>query len=310
MEQLSSFDSIHPGGSWITIGSFDGVHLGHKALISRLVKGAHHASLSAAVITFEPHPAVTLGHVRGLFYLASPEEKAANLAALGVDVMVTLPFDHQMTQWTAEFFMERLVNCLQPRRLLTGPGFALGRNREGSLERLAALGKRLGYSLEVVQPWLIDKTPISSSRVRELLLNHEIEQAARLLGRNYKVTGKVVPGDGRGRLIGIPTANIQIHPQRLLPGNGVYATFSSLPDGERFQSVSNIGVRPTFENENVQPRLETHLLDVNRDFYGQIMEVEFASYLRSEQRFSSIDQLVHQIQQDITRAKEILGNVT
>lgn len=309
MELHSSFDSIQTGGSWVTIGSFDGMHLGHQALVIKLVEGAHGEGLPAIVVTFHPHPSVVLRNIQGPFYLATQAEKTAIIDTLQVDHLATLTFDKSMAQWTAEEFMEKLVLNLRPRRLLIGPGFALGRKREGNQTRLEGLGTSWGYTLESVPPFLLDQQVVSSSRIRELLQNREVEMASKLLGRNFTLTGKVVPGDGRGRQIGIPTANIEIPPERLIPGNGVFATIVRMSGQKRIWSVSNIGLRPTFEASQTLARVETHLLDFTGDLYGQNLELEFAAYLRPEQRFSSINQLVEQIQKDITLAKEILSHV-
>jgi riboflavin kinase / FMN adenylyltransferase len=308
MEHFTSLDPVHLTGSWVTIGSFDGVHLGHQALIRRLVEGAHSAHLPAAAVTFYPHPAAVLRGLKGPFYLMAPEERAAFLGSLGLDVVVTLTFNREMASWSASEFMQRLANALALRRLLVGYDFALGHNREGNLPTLARLGEEMGYTLEEISPITLEGEIVSSSRIRELLGQGLVQDAARLLGRRYAVEGRIVPGDGRGRTIGIPTANFELSPTRLLPKQGVYATLVE-HQGRLFPSVSNIGLRPTFENGPVLPRLETHLLDYSGDLYWQTLSLQFAAFLRPEQRFSSIEALVGQINQDIATAREVLNYV-
>jgi riboflavin kinase/FMN adenylyltransferase len=307
MEHFNSFDAVQLSGSWVTIGSFDGVHIGHRALLSHLVNGAHAAGLPAVVITFHPHPAEVLRGLQSPFYLMSPDERAAAMGSLGVDVVITLEFTRVMAAWSAREFMERLTAHLGVRQLLVGHDFALGRNREGNLPVLISLGEILGYTVDVVQPVRASTELVSSTRIRDLLNQGDVTQAARLLGRRYALEGRIVPGDARGRTIGIPTANLELPPNRLVPARGVYATIATV-DGSAFQSVTNIGVRPTFENQSVLARVETHLLDFNRDLYGARLQLEFAAYLRPEQRFASIEALVSQIHQDISTAREVLSH--
>jgi riboflavin kinase/FMN adenylyltransferase len=305
MELFTSLDAVQLSGSWVTIGAFDGVHLGHQALLTRLVHGAHAAGLPAVVITFHPHPVEVLRGLQGPFYLMSPEQRAAEMGSLGVDVIVTLEFTRAMAAWSAREFMEHLSTHLGLRHLLIGHDFALGRNREGSLPVLVRLGETLGYTVDEVQPVSASTEVISSTRIRDLLNQGQVAQAALLLGRRFALEGRIVHGDARGRRIGIPTANLDLPANRLVPAHGVYATLAYV-DGLPVQSVTNIGVRPTFENQPVLSRVETHLLDFKRDLYGLPLRLEFAAFLRPEQRFDSIEALVSQIHQDISTTREVL----
>jgi riboflavin kinase / FMN adenylyltransferase len=309
MQHVRSLDAVHLEGSWVTIGSFDGVHLGHQAIIRRLVDGAHAQELLAVIITFFPHPSKVLRGNGSPFYLTTPEERAEILAGLQVDLAVTLPFNKELASLTADEFIRLLSEHLNLKRLLVGHDFALGRGREGNFEVLGKLGQKYHYLLEGQSPLLVAGELVSSSRIRELISQGNVARAAEYLGRRFAVEGKVVPGDGRGRTIGIPTANLEIWGELLLPARGVYATLAHTGAIE-IPSVTNIGIRPTFENQSPQPRVETHLLNFNRDLYGTILQLEFIDFLRPEQRFPSVQALVGQIQTDIKHAREVIPNVS
>ncbi len=308
MRHLTSLDDVYLPAAWATIGSFDGVHRGHQAIIRRLVEGAHAAGVPAAVVTFFPHPSVVLRGSQGPFFLNTPEERAELLAQMDVDYVVTLHFDRQMAALSAEDFMRMLSAHLGLKRLFVGWNFALGRGREGNVERLRALGEQMGYQLELNEPFEIGGEPVSSSRIRALLNRGAVDEAAALLGRPYVISGEVVHGDGRGHGLGIPTANLSVWQERIVPAVGVYATWA-IVDGARHRAVTNIGVRPTFENEPVFARVETHMLDFDHDLYGRKMQLEFIQFLRREQRFPSIQALLDQIHADIARAREVLTDV-
>ncbi len=309
MQHVRSLDAVHLEGSWVTIGSFDGVHLGHQAIIRRLVDGAHAQGLLAVIITFFPHPSKVLRGNGSPFYLTTPEERAEILAGLQVDLAVTLPFNKELASLTADEFIRLLSEHLNLKRLLVGHDFALGRGREGNFEVLGKLGQKYHYLLEGQSPLLVADELVSSSRIRELISQGNVARAAEYLGRRFAVEGKVVPGDGRGRTIGIPTANLEIWGELLLPARGVYATLAHIGSIE-IPSVTNIGIRPTFENQSPQLRVETHLLNFNRDLYGTILQLEFIDFLRPEQRFPSVQALVGQIQTDIKHAREVIPNVS
>lgn len=294
-----------PDGAWLTIGLFDGVHRGHAAIIRRLVNEAHANGGRAVVLTFHPHPAAVLRGRNGPQYLTSPDERAELLQEMGVDVVITEPFTRELAARSAEVFMTLLSNRLGLRRLLVGHDFALGRNREGDLPRLQELGKQLGYTVSVVHPVRMAGEVVSSSRIRTALAEGDVRLARRLLGRPYQVQGKIIPGDGRGRMIGIPTANLEIDPECILPKVGVYACRAGQGTCDH-RAVSNIGLRPTFTGSDALPRLETHLIDQESDLYGKTLKVAFLAHLRDEQRFSGVEALVAQIQADIRRARRLL----
>jgi riboflavin kinase/FMN adenylyltransferase len=291
-------------GTILTIGAFDGLHRGHKALIEAVVERARAAGRLAAVITFHPHPAVVLAPERAPRSLTTPGDKVALLEGLGVDLVVLLPFDRQVAATPARDFMEMIARHLHLRELWVGQDFALGQDREGNVPHLRELGRELGYEVHLVEPVVDGGESISSSRIRTLLSQGRVGEAAQLLGRYPCLSGEVVVGAQRGRILGFPTANLEVRPERAVPADGVYAVFASLGK-ERHPAVANVGIRPSFDNG--QRTIEIHLLDFDRDIYGCDLVVEFVVRLRDERRFEDIDDLVSQIASDSQAAREILG---
>jgi riboflavin kinase/FMN adenylyltransferase len=291
--------------SMVTIGVFDGVHKGHQSLIRQLVEEAHAAGQIAVVLSFHPHPDVFLRHLEGRYYLTTPEERAALLGEMGVDVVVTHPFNEDVRTMRAASFVEKLVNHLKMDLLRVGKDFALGYQREGNIAYLTELGQKLGYELRPID-LLENDGVISSSSIRQLLLEGNVEQAAELLGRSYSVSGEVIKGDQRGRTIGFPTANMAVWSEQVLPLNGVYAGWAWLGE-ERFMAVANLGVRPTFNGTTLS--LEPYLLDFDRDIYGQTLRLSFEKRLRGEQKFAGLDALKAQLNQDIATGRSILESL-
>jgi riboflavin kinase / FMN adenylyltransferase len=288
--------------SMVTIGVFDGVHKGHQALIRQLVSEAHAAGQMAVVLSFHPHPDVFLRHIEGRYYLNTPEERAALLGELGVDLVVTHPFNEDVRTMRAANFVEKLVQHLRMDLLRVGTDFAMGYQREGNVAYLTELGQKLGYELRPIELVQNDGV-ISSSSIRQLLTEGKVEEAAELLGRSYSVSGEVVKGDQRGRTIGFPTANMAVWSEQVLPMNGVYAGWAWLGE-ERFMAVSNLGVRPTFDGTKLS--LEPYLLDFDRDIYGQTLRLSFEKRLRGEQKFPGLDALKAQLNQDIATGRSFL----
>ncbi len=302
----TSLQDLHLQGTWLTIGSFDGVHKGHQAILRKLVAGAHAANAPAVALTFHPHPSIVLRGRTGPFYLTSPEERAELLGELGVDRVITLTFDQALASLTAHEFMQALYEHLGLRHLYVGHDFALGRGRQGDLPFLQDLGKEMGFTVNVMRPIRLAGQVVSSSRIRSCPGG-----GGRAPGRELcsgGATGSMVkscPAMAAGATIGIHTANLAVGPERCLPKSGVYACLASV-GGQEWGAVANIGVRPTFENKAVLPRLEAHLLDFDGDLYGKDLGVAFAARLRDEQRFPNVGALVAQIQADIRKAKKIL----
>jgi riboflavin kinase/FMN adenylyltransferase len=290
----------------LTIGSFDGIHLGHRALIQAVVANAREEGMPSVVITFYPHPSVVLRGRAPAFYITTPEERAALLAELGVEVVITQHFDHALAAVTADEFLDRLSTHLKFRDLWVGEDFALGHRRQGNVVFLEQAGARRGFRLHVLPPVLVGGEVVSSTRVREALRSGDVARAATYLGRPFSLPGTVTRGAGRGKSIGLPTANLALGEERAHPGAGVYACLADVAGG-RFPAVTNIGVRPTFEGAAQRPVVEAHLLDFEKDLYGETIRLVFIERLRDERKFDGPAALLEQIQRDIQRARVILA---
>jgi riboflavin kinase / FMN adenylyltransferase len=300
-----SLESVQMPDSWLTIGAFDGVHRGHQALLNQLTAGARQAGVPAVVLTFYPHPARVLGGSSGSFYLTSPEQRRDLLARAGADIIVTHPFSRDLSKVEAEDFISWLHKRLNFRHLWIGYDFALGKGRRGDAAALHRFGEQHGYELHVVHPVQSAEQPVSSSRIRSALKDGDVQAARQMLGRSYCLQGEVIPGDGRGRTIGIPTANLHTWGEQVLPGPGVYVCHASVK-GQTWGAVTNVGYRPTFANQSDQPQVEAHLLDFHGDLYGREITLSFIARLRAEQRFPDVQSLLGQIHQDINQGRELL----
>lgn len=305
MRHFRQLQEVELSESWVAVGTFDGVHIGHRGILEQMAREAHDRGLPAVVVTFFPHPVVVLRGLQGPHYLTLPDERARYLGEAGIDGVVTLEFNQEMATWSARHFVQLLRAHLGMSQLWAGPDFALGHNREGDIPTLTLLGEELGYQVRVVPPFQHRGVVVSSSRVRALLAEGEVTEAAAMLGRPYSVSGPVVHGDSRGHTLGFPTANIDFWPQKIVPAHGVYACRVWL-QGNRYDAVTNVGVRPTFGTLPPLPRMETYLLDFQREVYGQTLEVEFIKRLRGEQRFESVETLIAQIHRDIQITREVL----
>lgn len=306
MQHFWSLDEVQLVDSWLTIGSFDGVHRGHQSVIGELVAGAHNRGAPVVVLTFFPHPSAILRGYDYPFYLTTPEERARLLGKFGADVVITHPFNQQIANTSARNFMDKLHKHLQIDHLQVGYDFALGKDRQGDFDMLKELGNEFGYSIKQMKPLNLGGDTISSSRIRFLLGAGQVDQVAKLLGRNFAVEGNVEHGDRRGITLGYPTANLSIWPEHAIPAAGVYVCRAQVA-GKTWGAVTNIGVRPTFETQPVPPRVEAHILDFDQDIYGESVRLEFISRIRGEIRFPNVDALVTQIQQDSQEARKILA---
>lgn len=290
--------------SIVTIGAFDGVHLGHQALIQRLVTNAHTQNYAAIVLTFFPHPDVVLQSLSERHYLTHPEKRAALLGELGVDVVITHPFNEETRQMRAAAFVDQLLRHLQMRALWATADFAMGYQREGNISFLREQGTHKGFRVETIELLTNDSgARVSSSVIRRALTEGNVTQARHYLGRPYQLEGEVVHGEKRGRQIGFPTANVRVWEMQVLPANGVYACLAHLGD-ETFFAVTNVGNRPTFNGLSIT--VEAHLLDFNRDIYAQTLRLDFMERLRGEMKFNGIDNLIAQIQQDVEQGRQLL----
>lgn len=290
-------------GTGVTIGNFDGVHLGHQALVRRTLEVCAGRGLACVVVTFRPHPRTVITPGRPHAPLSTREERFGLLERLGVRHILEIPFTPELAGLGPEAFVRGWLLPLAPRALVVGHDFSLGKGRSGHPELLQRLGADTGFAVEQVPAVLAEGAPVSSTRLRRLLAEGEVTLAARLLGRPYTVGGTVAHGEGRGRGLGFPTANLEGW-ATLLPGNGVYAT-RALCGGRRFDAVTNIGLKPTFGGDRLT--VESFLLDAAGDFYGADLRLEFVARLRGEQRFADAGALARQIGADVTLARSVLA---
>lgn len=302
-------------GSILTIGNFDGVHRGHRALLERVVREAKARRVPAVVMTFDPHPIKVLHPDRQMKRLFSFDDQRKQLEALGITHLVVEPFSREFSQVKALDFVERWVlKPFSPSKVIIGYDFNFGANRSGSIELMKMQGELNDFDVEVVPP-LKDKDGkiISSTLIREVLIEGEVKKAHAYLGRYFYVEGLVERGAGRGRTIGVPTANLQVHAETL-PKIGVYAVLVELQTDPRgpvrfLKGVCNIGRNPTFNFEDAPVSVECHIFEFSEDIYGTPMKIDFIERLRDEMKFSSPAELVTQIKTDIQRGKEILSKI-
>jgi len=293
-----------------TLGTFDGVHLGHQAVLGRTVMEARRRAVPSAVVTFAGHPAQVLRPESAPLFLTDLDHRLDLIAACGLDTAYLVDFDQEVAGWSAQKFMEdALIGQLGAVALVVGPDAHFGNRREGNLEFLRAAGPGLG--LEVVEvaearemPFTLES--ISSTAIRRALRGGDVAHAARMLGRLYAVSGEVIIGDQRGRTLGFPTANIPVSQHRAWPSDGVYAGWLERPDGSRHPCALNIGRRPTFHLHAAVSLLEAHLIDFDGDLYGESCTVSFAEFLRGERRFDSVESLVSQLKDDVAGARRVL----
>ncbi len=304
MNLAHSIDELNLEKSWLTIGVFDGVHRGHQQIVSMLTAGAHRAEMPSVALTFWPHPATVLTN-RMVKCLTMPDERSALLSALGVDVVVAQTFDRELANTSAGDFIARLKNHLGFEHLLIGYDFALGKGREGDAARLIEMGRAFGYEVDVIPALSDESGVISSTEIRKLVATGDVAEAAALLGHCYGLHGPVVHGDGRGKELGFPTANIDYPEPKILPANGVYACRVWV-DGEPYAGAINVGTRPQFHEGATRPLVEAYILDFDADIYGQDIRVEFVARLRDERKFASVDALVEQMHRDVERARELV----
>ena len=284
----------------LTVGSFDGVHLGHLDVIQHTVRSARAAAAEPALITFEPHPRCVLDPANCPQSITTLHEKLELLEAAGIGHAIVLRFDRELASWSPQEFVERLSAVMDIRRWVIGFDFAFGRGRTGSAEWLRANG----HDVEVVPPFLVEGHELHSSEVRRLVTTGDVESANRLLGREYAMAGPVEAGERVGRRLGFPTANIGIEPNKLVPALGAYAGRATAPDGE-FKAALSVGYRPTFGG--TQLRVEAFLLDFEGDLYQQRLELHFVRYLHADIRFPSPAELVVQLKKDVVDTRRIVA---
>ena len=305
--RLVELADVRGGRRSVALGSFDGVHLGHRQVIAAAVEQAAARDLTAAVVTFYPHPATVLRPELAPFELSTLERRAALVGELGVDEMVVVRFTLEFSQIDADrFASEVLVDRLGAACVAVGHNYRYGHRAQGTIETLREAGARLGFEVTELPLLELQGGVVSSSRIRDLIGDGQVELAAALLGRPPWLEGTVVRGDGRGRGLGFATANLEPLGRSVLPGRGVYAGHAHLPSSSHPAAIS-VGYNPTFTDSREAVRVEAHLLDFDRDIYGSSLRLEFARRLRDEERFGSVDDLVAQLHRDVQQTRELVA---
>ena len=303
-------DAIGDRRCIVTIGAYDGVHLGHRTVIGQVRARAAELGIVSAVVTFDRHPASVVRPESAPKLLTDAEQKLELLASTGVDATLVVPFDAaQSTEAPSDFVRRVLIDALAVRGVIVGEDFHFGHKRSGNVQLLRDMALQHDYEVMPVQ--LVSRAdgvdePVSSTAIRRALAGGDVHRAAEMLGRDHEVRGTVVAGDQRGRTIGFPTANVQIDASICLPADGVYAATVTLADGTHHAAAVNLGRRPTFHERAEHSLLEAHLLDYSGDLYGQRVRVAFRAFLRGERKFSGIDELKSQLAIDIEHARTAL----
>ena len=297
----------------MTIGTYDGVHVGHQAVIRATQQVGERLGVGTAVVTFDRHPAYVLRPASAPRLLTDLDQKLELLEACGVDTVVVVTFDEERARETADQFVERvIVGCLGARAVVVGDDFHFGKDRAGNVDLLAKQGLLHGFDVEGIN--LLSRSDetaesVSSTAIRRALAGGEVVTAATMLGRHHEMRGTVVTGDKRGRTIGFPTANVAVPPEMALPADAVYAGWYVRPDGVRWPAAINVGKRPTFHRNAKHSLLEAHLIEFDGDLYGELARVQFVELLRSEQRFDGVEALIQQLNVDVARASELLQDM-
>ena len=306
MQVLRSIPELEQlrGPLFLAIGVFDGVHLGHQAVISTSAEHARTANGTPVVVTFDPHPEKILRPQRAPHLLTATQHKVALIRHLGVRHLLIINFDNKFAATEPEKFVEELVGHSKSlREICVGHEWAFGKNRRGNLDLLKQLGAKHDFTVVGIPPVKINGAVVSSTAIREAVEKGDFAKAAEMLGREYTVLGTVVHGDNLGKKIGFPTANLSAHSEQF-PPNGVYVADAEI-DNQVYRGVINLGVRPTVSEGKSERVLEIHLFDFDRDLYGRDIEVRFLKFLRPEKKFANLDALVEQIGRDCTEARAI-----
>jgi len=298
----------------LTVGNFDGIHVGHRAIIDTVVARARALEGEAVVYTFDPHPRKVLHPERAPKLLTTLEQRLELLEAAGVDAVIVEPFTREFARTPAEVFIRDVIHArIRPLEVYVGYDFHFGRDREGSMRLLTELGPHLGFSVTIISEIVVDEGDVNSTRIRQVLAEGRVGDATAMLGRPYTIRGRVASGDRRGRILGFPTANLEPE-NEVLPGAGVYAGRLRLldagdpPQGRVYAAVTNVGTRPTFRDGGTV-LAEAHLLDFTGDLYGRRVELSFLACLRPERRFPGVDALRAQIRADVEEARKRLGEL-
>jgi riboflavin kinase/FMN adenylyltransferase len=312
MKLYRSLDEItaKPVRPFVTIGNFDGVHLGHQILFSEVVSKAYRHRGTSVAITFDPHPLQVVRPEIGIKLISTSEQKAELIQMADIDILIVLPFTQELAATTADTFIDKLLEKVGITELVVGYDYAFGRGRQGDISFIKGKGAGEGFHVSVVEAYHVDDMLVSSSKIRELVKEGRMRDVRRLLGRYYQIRGEVKIGKQRGgSLIGFPTANLRIAPEDLCPKHGVYVTQVAY-GGKCYGGVLNIGRNPTFTDtgQDCGISAETHIFDFNQDIYGKPIKVNLLRFLRDEQKFSGPEELSKQISEDIDKAKQVLAD--
>ena len=297
---------LSPAASVVTMGNFDGIHLGHQALVLRSLEEARHRNVASVVLTFDPHPLKVLAPARAPRLILTPEDKIELLQHLGIDVVINQRFDSSFASLDAEEFVRRfIVNRLKAKKIWVGRDLRFGHGRKGDVEQLVRWGEELDFEVGIVEPILVNGVRVSSSQIRQAIEAGRVDEARSSLGRYHFISGTVVEGNRRGRDLGFPTANIASCTE-VIPSDGIYATLFHLGQ-ERWLSVSSIGVNPTF---GAGPRtVESYMLNFDRDIYGKKIKLAFVKKIREEKKFADVASLIAQIQEDVRSALAVFHSL-
>ncbi len=305
-----SVPTVTPRPAVLTIGKFDGVHIGHQALARRACSLADALAVESAALVLHPHPATVLA---GLDFpvLSTPDERAVALHALGVGHVETVNFDRALAETEPRHFIQMITGRFELRSIVVGPDFRFGRDRAGDIDLLETIGREFGFSVEIVEPIELDGEKVSSGRIRAAIIDGDVRSATRWLGRPPRLKGRVIHGAQRGREIGFPTANLELSANYVIPADGVYAVMCSWSDGSEADAAArsamaaaNIGIRPTFDAG--ARSIEAFLINFSGDLYGAEMTLHFVEFLRPELRFDDVESLIEAMHTDVQRARELL----
>ncbi len=293
----------------VTVGSFDGLHIGHQKILKKLIQLSKDINGTNVLLTFEPHPRSVIAKDFDLKILTTLDEKISYLEKFGIENLIVQNFTLEFSQMTSEEFMkEILVNDIDVSHIVIGHDHKFGKDRLGDEEKLKEFGRQYNFNVTSVEAEVVDGQVVSSTKIRKALNEGNIDKVNLFLGRNYNISGKIIEGTKRGRELGFPTANIKLNNEKkAVPKNGVYVVSCILNDKNYF-GIMNIGTRPTFENSN-QTMFEVNLFDFNGNIYGEDIEVHFLKYIRDEKKFESKEDLINQIKQDIKKAKEFIEGI-
>ncbi|MFO7814830.1 MAG: bifunctional riboflavin kinase/FAD synthetase [Halanaerobiales bacterium] len=300
----NTFDQYEIDQNIIAIGSFDGIHKGHKKILDKTLSLAEVKGLKSGLLTFEPHPQEVVGDEKSHYYISSKAQKRNHIKDMGFDYYFEMNFSEDLAQTAFDDFVKKIVvNNLKTKHIVVGSDFKLGHKGDGNINKLRKLGKKYNFDVTAVKPKKIGEHKISSSVIRDLIKAGRLDELKDHLGNNFKIEGKVVEGYGRGRKLGIPTANIKPSTEYVLPPDGVYAVYFYLNDN-KYKGVVNFGHKPTFNDHNFT--IEVHLPNFEGDLYGEYVEIELVEFIRGEEEFEDVDELIDTIDKDILYIKELL----